>query len=69
MTKHESDDIPVVDRPTHSSGEKDPEIVVTREMIEAGVFEFRNFDPDRDSLYEFLPVLYRAMLLARGEIP
>jgi hypothetical protein len=44
-----------------NAGSEIPEIVVTDEMVEAGVAELTFYDPDRDNGYEFVRRLYQVM--------
>lgn len=45
---------------------QDGDIVVTQEMIEAGVFHLNNYNPERDSGFEFVTRLYRSMYRAKS---
>lgn len=44
------------------------EIVVTPEMVDAGLFELSQFDPDKDPGSEFVTRLFRAMEVARRSL-
>lgn len=57
----------IEDRPHNPGQANEHEIEVTPEMVEAGVFELSNHDPESDNGYEFVKQVFRTMTGAKSD--
>ena len=51
------------------SSKRERKIAVTYQMIQAGLSELNNFDPEMDSGSEFVVRLFKAMVMAESATP